>query len=292
MASIRDSIIERLNSLTSLPSINETVRLVLEQLGRGGNFSSGAAVIGGIIEKDLGLSAKVLKIVNSVFYSGRYGRIGDVKQAVARLGIDEVSRICTTVSTMQMFKGASGLINMKEFWKHSVGVAIVMRHFADQVQRGNSKPQNAYVAGLFHDIGILVLDNYFTEIYKKVREAGKEKSIALHVLERELLGIDHGEIGSMLINRWRLPEEIGMSVAWHHAPDSCPEQYRRLSQLIHVANFTCSALGIQEPGDAAIQTSSDGAWHDLNLDTSDLNKIAADVEEGIAQSGVFVSLSI
>jgi putative nucleotidyltransferase with HDIG domain len=292
MPSIRDSIIERLDSLTQLPSINETVRQVQEQLDRGEDFASGAAVIGGIVEKDLGLSAKVLKIANSVFYSGRYGRIGDVKQAVARLGIEEVGRICTTVGSMQMFKGTSGLINLKEFWKHSVGVAIVMRHFAERVDIGSSKLHNAYVAGLFHDIGILVLDNYFTEIYKKVRETGKGKALSLYALERELLGIDHGEIGSMLINRWRLPEEIGHSVAWHHAPDSCPEEFRKLSQLIHIANFTCSALGIPEPGDEAVQTASDGAWHDLDLDSSDLNKIAEEVEEGIAQSGVFVSLSL
>jgi HD-like signal output (HDOD) protein len=292
MPSIRESIIERLISLTQLPSINETVRQVMDRLGRGDQVGSGAAVIGGIIEKDLGLSAKVLKIANSVFYSGRYGRIGDVKQAVARLGIEEVGRICTTVSTMQMFNGTSGLINLKEFWKHSVGVAVVMRHFADRQDMVASRLHNAYVAGLFHDIGILVLDNYFTEIYKRVREAGKDKPLSLFALERELLGIDHGEIGSMLIGRWRLPEEIGQSVAWHHAPDSCPEEFRRMCQLIHVANFTCSALGIPEPGDEAIQMSSDGAWHDLNLDTSDLNKIADEVEEGIAQSGVFVSLSI
>jgi HD-like signal output (HDOD) protein len=292
MPSIRDSIVEHLNSLTQLPSINETVRQVLECLGRPDQAVSGAAAIGGIIEKDLGLSAKVLKIANSVFYSGRYGRVGDVKQAVARLGIEEVGRICTTVSTMSMFKGTSGLINLKEFWKHSVGVAIVMRHFAGRQDARASNLHNAYVAGLFHDIGILVLDNYFTEIYKRVREAGRDKQLSLYTLERELLGIDHGEIGSMLISRWRLPEEISHSVAWHHAPDSCPDEFRRLSQLIHIANFTCSALGIPEPGDAAIQTCSDGAWHDLNLDTSDLNKIAEEVEEGIAQSGVFVSLSI
>jgi HD-like signal output (HDOD) protein len=292
MPSIRESILDRLNSMTQLPSINETVRQVQEQLGRGEAFTSGTGVIGAIIEKDLGLSAKVLKIANSVFYSGKYGRIGDVKQAVTRIGIEEVGRICTTIGTMQMFKSTSGLINLKEFWKHSVGVAIVMRHFADQVDVAASRLHNAYVAGLFHDIGILVLDSYFTDIYKTVREAGKNKQLSVYALERELLGIDHGEIGSMLINRWRLPEEIGFAVAWHHVPDACPEEYRRLSQLIHVANFTCSALGIPEPGDEAVQTASDGAWHDLNLDKSDLNKIAEEVEEGIAQSGVFVSLSL
>ena len=215
-----------------------------------------------------------------------------MKQAVARLGTEEVCRICTTVGCMQMFTGASGLVDPREFWRHSIGVAIVTRQFSEHLIRKSSKSNNAYIAGLFHDIGILVFDNYFTEIYRTVREAGKTGSMPLHALEREILGIDHGEIGELLIRRWRLPDEICDAVQWHHAPDSCPEESRSLSQLIHVANFTCSALGIPEPGDAAIQTSSDGAWHDLDLDTIDLNKIADDVEEGIAKSGVFVSLSL
>ncbi len=272
--------------------MNRTVQQVQEQLSRGENSASGAASIGSIIEKDLGLSAKVLKIANSVFYSGRFGRIGDVKQAVARLGIEEVGRICTTVGSMQLFKGSSGIIDLKDFWKHSVGVAIVMRYFAQKVDMDKSKAHNAYVAGLFHDVGIMVLDNFFNDIYKTVREAGKSQPLMLYKLEREILGIDHGEIGSLLLHRWRLPEELCDAVAWHHAPDQCPEEFRRMAQLIHVANFTCSALGIGEPGDEIIQTSSDGAWHDLSLDTNDLNKIAEAVEEGIAQSGVFVSLSL
>jgi putative nucleotidyltransferase with HDIG domain len=278
--------------MTSLPSLSRTVQQVQEQLSRGEDSLSGAATIGAIIEKDLGLSAKVLKIANSVFYSGRFGRIGDVKQAVARLGIEEVGRICTTVGSMQLFKETSGLIDIKDFWKHSVGVAIVMRYLSQRVDMNKSKAHNAYVAGLFHDVGIMVLDGFFTEIYKKVREAGKSNQMMLYKLEREVLGIDHGQIGAMLLLRWRLPEELCDAVAWHHAPDECPEEFRHMAQLIHVANFACSALGIAEPGDEIIQTASDGAWHDLNLDSSDLNKIAEEVEEGIAQSGVFVSLSL
>jgi HD-like signal output (HDOD) protein len=292
MPSIRESIIEKLNSMTQLPSINETVLQVQEQIARGDDGTSGAAAIGRIIEKDLGLSAKVLKIANSVFYSGKYGRIGDVRQAVARLGIEEVERICTTVGCMQLFNGSSGLINIHDFWKHCVGVAIVMRYFSEDLIWKTSKSHNAYISGLFHDVGILVFDGCFTEIYRTVRETGKTSPLSLYALEREILGIDHGEIGALLIKQWRLPDEICDAVEWHHVPDSCPEESRPLSQLIHVANFTCSALGIPEPGDEINQTSIDGAWHDLHLDTIDLNKIAEDVEEGIVRSGVFVSLSL
>ena len=283
---------EKLESFTNLPSINETARRVQEQLIRGEETSSGAAAIGKIIEKDLGLTAKILKIANSVYYSGRFGPIGNVGQAVARLGIDEVSRICTTVSSIQVFADSSGTIELKEFWKHSIGVAIVMRHIADRSEKDLSRSHNAYAAGLFHDIGILVFDRYFPDIFKIVLDTGKKQALPLFEIEKKVLGIDHGEIGALLCRKWRLPEEISNAVAWHHTPDACPQTSLGLSQLIHIANFTCSVLGIAEPGDGAVQMGSVGAWHDLGLDNCDLNKIAEDVEEGIARSGVFVSLSL
>jgi len=295
MPSIRDSIILRLESLDKLPMISDTVQKVQDQLSRGvrgDDTAASMATIGAIVERDIGLSAKVLKIANSVFYAGRYGPIGDVKQAVARLGIEEVARICTTVSTMQMFADKPGIIDMKEFWKHCLGVALVMRHFAERSVETASYQHNAYVAGLFHDVGILILDQYFSPVYKAVRETGKNNPLSLYNLEREVLGIDHGEIGATLLRRWRLPDEICEAVKWHHLPDGAAPEYKKLAQLVNVANFACSALGIQEPGDDATQTSIDGTWHDLKLDTSDLNRIADDVEEGIARSGVFVSMAL
>jgi putative nucleotidyltransferase with HDIG domain len=272
--------------------MNETARLVQEQLANGEESQTNAVIIGKIIEKDLGLSAKILKIANSVFYSGKYGQIGNVGQAVARLGIDEVSHICTAVSSIQLFNDTSGMLDLKDFWKHSLGVAIVMRHIADRAEHMKKYSPNAYTAGLFHDIGILILDRYYSNIYKVVLETAKKEPLSLFEIEKNVLGIDHGELGALLCKKWKLPEEICLSVEYHHAPDACREDFRLLAQLIHVANFACSILGIPEPGDNAIQMASHGAWHDLGLDNCDLNKIAEDVEEGITRSGVFMSLSL
>jgi HD-like signal output (HDOD) protein len=292
MTSPRDHIIELLGNMTQLPTINKTVKQVQKEIARQPETASSNAAISAIIEKDLGLSAKILKIANSVFYAGRYGRTGNVQQAIARLGLDEVERVCITVGYMQMFKGSSGYINMMDFWKHSVGVAVVMRHLSKCGNDGSIQTPNAYAIGLFHDVGVLVFDKYFTDAYNKVWEAGKYRDRSLFALERDILGLDHGEIGSMLIERWHLPEEIAPAVAWHHEPDSCPQEYRKLAQLVHVANFVCSTLGIPEPGDNAIQESSIGAWHDIGFDTIDLNAVAEMVKESIEQSGAFVSLSL
>jgi putative nucleotidyltransferase with HDIG domain len=292
MAAIRESILKRLDHENNLPSMNATVRQVQEMVSQGPENWPNSATIGKVIEKDLGLAAKVLKIANSVYFGGRFGPIGDIGHAVSRLGIEEVNRICTSIGCIQMFAGTAGNVDVKDFWKHSLGVAIVMRYFTTHSRVASSCSVNAYIAGLFHDIGILILDRYFTKEYGVVLEAAKQGQSPLFKVERKALGIDHGEIGALLCRKWRLPKEIIEAVTWHHFPDGCREEDQRLCQLVHIANFTCSAFGVPEPGDVTIQTGSAGAWHDLEIDNCDLNAIAGEVKSAIEQGGDFVSLSI
>ena len=126
MTALRELILKLLDHENNLPSMNETARKVQGMVSQGPENWPNSATIGRIIEKDLGLAAKVLKIANSVYYGGRFGPIGDIGQAVSRLGIEEVNHICTSVGCIQMFAGTEGSVDIKDFWKHSLGVAIVM----------------------------------------------------------------------------------------------------------------------------------------------------------------------
>jgi putative nucleotidyltransferase with HDIG domain len=292
MSMLRESILKRLDLENRLPHMNATAMRIRELVSRGPENWPNAAAIGKIIEKDLGLAAKILKIANSVFYGGSFGPIGDIGQAVTRLGVEEVNRICTAVGCIQMFAGTSGGIDVKDFWKHSLGVAIVMRYFTAHSKVAASCFENAYTAGLFHDIGILILDRYFTAEYETVLDAGCKEQLPLFQAEKKTLGIDHGEIGAHLCRNWRLPDGIAEAVTWHHFPDGCREADRKLCQLVNIANFTCSALGLPEPGDGTVQPGSAGAWHDLALDDCDLNEAASEVESAIAQGGDFVALAV
>jgi HD-like signal output (HDOD) protein len=270
----------------------QTVLEVQRELDNKDKASVNALGIGRLIEKDLGLSAKVLKIANSVYYTGRYGRVADVGQAVARLGIEEVGNICLTVGGLQLFAGDTDVVNLKDFWRHSLGVALFIRHCGQRLPQSQALPAGSYTAGLFHDIGILILDRYFHDAYRIVRERGAGKEKPLFAIEREILGIDHSEIGAILLDQWRLPEEICNAVLHHHEPDTSPEESKRLCQLINIGTFACSAFGITEPGDDTFQPGSAGAWHDLELDAIDFHKIAADVEEGLTETGMFLALSL
>jgi putative nucleotidyltransferase with HDIG domain len=272
--------------------MNMTAKKIQETISRGPDLMPNAASIGKMIEQDMGLSAKILKIANSVFYGGRYGTIGNIGQAVARLSIEEVGRICTALGSIQMFANTKGNVDLKDFWKHSLSVAIIMRHFAQRSKTAASCSVNAYTVGLFHDIGIIILDRYFTDHFKGVLAECEKNGLPLFEVEKKVLGIDHGEIGALICGKWRLPREIASAIAWHHNPDGCPDRERKLTQLAHIANFTCTVLGMPEPGDTTIQMASTGAWHDLDIDNCDLSAIAEDVRDGISRGGDFVSMTI
>src|SRR3989339_1493182 len=165
MAGIRDRIVQRVRELEDLPPAGgaflEIQRLI-------GDHRSDAAALARIVEKDVYLTAKLLKMVNSVFFSGRYGEIGSVQQAIVRLGFDQIGKFCLAMQVQRMFPPASPLIDGPAFWHHSLAVAMVTRTISEKSGTEGFDPNIAYVAGLLHDVGSLILDRHFNPVYKKI----------------------------------------------------------------------------------------------------------------------------
>jgi len=293
MGDIRDRIINRINGLENIPALGRTISQVQKLICARKESEIEVHEIAGFIEKDIGLAVKVLKIANSVYYGGRYGEIGSIQQAVTRLGLDEVYKLCIAMSTMRIFPDTSNLIDLKDFWRHSTSVARVTRSISEKSRRFKGlDTESAYASGLFHDIGILVLDRYFPDVYQKIRETSEGYADSVHTLEKELLEIDHGEIGGLILAKWKLPENIVHAVSWHHNPNRTPSEFRSLTQLVHIADFACSALGSLEPGESLPDACSFGAWHDLDIDVNRIRDMVDEVEEEILRSNIFVNIGI
>ena len=283
MGSIGEKIALRLRAFNELPvrgkHFLETHRLIAEP-------DIDAAGIARIIEKDPWLSAKILAAVNSVYYSGRYGEISGLKQAVARLGLDEVKRISLAFSVMNIFPDESGVINSRDFWLHSIGAAMMTRSIAECAIAVKVDADAAYVAGLFHDAGMLFLAQCCPEAYRAVREAAAGYSESLLVAEKKLMDIDHAEAGGMVLEQWKLPEVVVSAVRNHHEPDCAAVPVRPLAQVVHLADFSCSLLGAGEPGDTLPQGFSHGAFHDLGVDPESIQQIIARTEEEIERTKI------
>jgi HD-like signal output (HDOD) protein len=168
--------------------------------------------IAAVIKQDMTIASRILRIANSTYY-GIPRKIDNLKTALVVLGMNEISRLITTILTINLFKEDENF-DMKAFWLHgtacadlNVGLYTVLRLKC---------PTSAHVAGLLHDIGKVILFKYLPEYFDQCVNYMNEKGGRMVDAEIAVLGIDHGHIGSWLIKKWNIPVEISDTLARHH----------------------------------------------------------------------------
>lgn len=219
IAEIRRTI-QEMGNLPTLPNVAlEVIRLSREA-------NSSIADLVEILEEDIALTSKILRAANSAYY-GVPRKIDTVKMAVVILGMNEISNLVigtSVVNTMVVDDPELGGFNIKEFWRHSAACAEFSVALYEML--GVTRPGGAYVAGLMHDLGKMILFQYFKDYFKEIVQLSASKKISSTEAELEIIGVDHGHIGSWLIQRWNLPEDIIESVAQHHIrPPDTPETH-------------------------------------------------------------------
>jgi putative nucleotidyltransferase with HDIG domain len=177
---------------------------------------STAHEIGEVISSDPNLSARLLKLVNSSFYNYS-GRIDTLSRAIAIVGTRELYSLAISVSAVRAFsKIPAQLINMDTFWRHSLYCGIIARYLAKRC--GILHPERLFVAGLLHDIGVLVM---FARAPEKSRDlmlmaGGDENTLAYG--ERQEFGFNHADLGGLMATVWNLPDTLVEAIACHHNP--------------------------------------------------------------------------
>jgi putative nucleotidyltransferase with HDIG domain len=286
---VRKEIISIVQKLDTLPRL-DTIVLKLQKLMNRNKDEIDIDKVVKIIQRDIGLSSSVLKIANNPYYSGRYGRIGNIRQSIMRLGLSQVSRICLVVKGMKLFPATSNLISTEDFWRHSISVALVIQKIANKLQGIIYDDANSYIAGLFHDIGILVFDRYFFKMYNYMRNYALEHPGPMFEIEQNIAGIDHGEIGGLILKRWNFPDAIIEAITNHHHPFDSPREHQTITQLVHISDFSCSALGSLGPGEPIPQECSMNVWDDLGIDIEQMKQLINETEEEIAKSGTLIDI--
>ena len=187
-----------------------------------------------IISKDAALSARILSVANSPVY-GKAGKLTTYKQVLLYLGLDTIKSIAITSSVQQFFSYYSKEKNrfLKNFWKRTLFTAIVAKSLAKLTSYGN--PEEAYLAGLLHDLGQLIFESYSKNQYSELVHLS-ESGEALLKSEFEKYNISHDEIGAQLLELWGLPEAISEAVKYHHAASEDVLEANHLVKIINLAN--------------------------------------------------------
>ena len=260
---------EKFESVKELPTIPETLSSILSLVT---DPHSSVADLARVVERDQSLTAKVLRMVNSAFY-GFYRQVTTVRDAAVILGFNEIRILALTVSMFDVFQASPSGWERGRFWEHSLVVGIATESLAT---RARLDSKEAFVAGLLHDLGKVAFDHVLGEKWLDlVIQAGKE-GIPLNEIEKARLGMDHGELGAWLGEKWHLPEGIITAMQFHHHPDEL-RHAARLCTAVRVANSIVKGKGIGLSGNPCVEAVEDWMLPRLNLD----KKIFEEVESHI-----------
>jgi putative nucleotidyltransferase with HDIG domain len=223
---------------------------------------SSAADMGRVIADDPGLTARLLRLVNSAMY-GFPSKIETVSHAISIVGTAQLQDLALATSVIRLFGGMpESLVTMESFWRHSVACGVTARAIA--TRRREQNVERYFVAGLLHDIGRPIM---YMQVPDEARAAilrSRESGEPLFLVEHCLLGFDHTHVGQALLDLWKLPASLRESVANHHHP----ERSRRFpveTAVVHVADLIANALGLGSSGEPGVPPLDSQAWECIGL---------------------------
>jgi putative nucleotidyltransferase with HDIG domain len=233
-----------------------------------------------IISQDPSLTAFLLRMVNSAFYSLPM-QIDTISRAVTVIGVNQLSTLAVGTSVMALFKDVPAeVLDMEQFWKHSIAVGLIARRLCRITGKGD--PERAFVAGLLHDIGQLILLQAEPERAAGVMVHARSKDVLLWVEEKKLLGFDHATLGGMLLRKWNFPFVLVSAVLEHHMPKE--NQKEEEPALVHCAETIATALGIGSSGEYFIQPPNPAVWEAMNLTVERLTEMIEDLDEELEEA--------
>ena len=262
-----------LDRIKQLPTISASLER-LTALTR--DERSGAADFERVIRPDPALTANLLRIANSAWF-GLRSRADTVRQAITLLGIKRVYEAAASAAMARVIpQRLPGYeIDAQAFWTHSVAVAVLAERLAKQV--GTRPPDLTFTAALLHDVGKLVIGVFVSEesgaILDQVRAGGRPFVTA----ERDVLGVDHAEVGAEVARAWRLPDAAMYAARWHHQPETTPpEADRTLVELVHTADALAHSIGFGADAGELARRVDPAVKARLGLRTADLERVAGE----------------
>jgi putative nucleotidyltransferase with HDIG domain len=274
--------IESIPSLPTLPSVAKHI------VATAANPKANASDIGAIIEQDQALTTKVLKLVNSSYY-GFPQQIKTVNHAIVILGFNKVRAVALTALIFDLTKGRSGnRLHIPSFWIHSLGTAISAQSVAGNLGLGIT-PEDAFVAGLLHDFGKLILDQYLTEEYTPVLQAARERHTLLRDMEREILGFDHQQVGAWATEKWMFPPALVAAIRYHHAPSLAPAE-RGTIFAVHMGDALARILEIGSGGDDSLPVLDNALLRSYRIDEAFYRKTFKGILDQVRRAREFINL--
>lgn len=269
----RETLLADLEGLGELPSLSPIVTQLTMALSRP---DVEVTEIEDIIHRDPVIAARVIMAANTAAFAS-YTPTTSVRGALLRLGLNRVRRLALLISLYNVIPVRRKL--QETFWRHSLAVAYAAETILRRSSGGrrDEEPDLAFLAGLMHDLGILVLTHHYPRHYAPVNTLVSEHGGELWETETQFLGLDHGDVGACLAEHWRFPAEVCAAVRYHHRFDQAPTEYRGYAAVVRVADALCGIQSDWNLGEASVLTLDDPAVEGLQITAQELETVADEV---------------
>ncbi len=281
---MQNEIMRLLTGMEKLSTV-PTVYTQLEEAIRNSRVSAGH--ISAIISQDTGLTVRLLRIVNSAFFSFP-GKIETISRAVIIVGTQQLRDLALATSIISTFRNVpENHLSVESFWKHSIACGLAARIIASYFKEPNI--ERYFVAGILHDVGRMVMVMNAPEQAKGAFNRAAKENIPLVEAERNIFGYDHAVVGSSLIHLWQLPKSFQEIILYHHHPQHA-SLYSTETAVIHIADAVVHAMELGNSGEQFIPHVHDEAWRTIGLPIDHLPAVMdlVDKQFNDAVNGFFV----
>lgn len=270
--------IQEISHIATLPEVTlQIIKLVEDP-------DSTAQDLNKIITNDPALGARILKVVNSAFY-GLPGQIASINRAIVLLGLNAVKNIAIAASLAKLFRGGEICpgFNARELWSHCIAVATAAKQLGDRAELG--LPDEAFLAGLIHDVGIMVeiqaLRAKFVEAFEQF---DPESDVTLREVELNVLGATHEHFGAALCRQWKFPNSLIYVTGFHHRPLELAPQHRTLTCLVHIADIVAARAEIGMSATVELREATPETLEAVKLTPQAVQEVCDGLPEAIAHA--------
>ncbi len=227
-----------LRSIQEIPAFPGTVQKVAELIAHPDYHVSDVVAV---IQYDPSITANLLRMSNSAYFGPRH-RISTLREAVVFLGQENILRAVAVSGVARFYKKGKGYgVEAADLWKHSVGVALMSQILSRRLYRRDDG--TLFTAALLHDIGKVVLGEHIDQSFEKIDRLVTREGYAFLAAEKEIIGINHAELGGRIAERWNFPPEVSGVIANHHRPDLSAEM-QTAPWMVYLADQICLMMGI------------------------------------------------
>jgi len=278
-----DEALQEITHIATLPEITLKIIQLVE------NPDSTAQDLTKVITNDPALGARILKVVNSAFY-GLPGQIGSINRAIVLLGLNAVKNIAIAASLAKLFRGGQicPQFDAKQLWHHSVATASCTSLLADRAEMG--LPDEAFLAGLIHDLGIMVeIQARRLKFIQAMEAMDADPSLSLRDAETQTLGANHEQFGAGLCRLWKFPQSFAYVTGYHHHPEDLSPDNRSLTTLVHMADILAVRAEVGFPKIVEREEIDPALIDQMKLTPQAIEDVVEQLPKSVEQAMTFMS---